>query len=261
MRGQVSALEMLRVAVAALEEHGSAEVGFRNVAERRDGGVRAVPMDGVGVADFQAWRCAVDYGAFALVFKDGRLWQGASGVRLSELGDPITPWSPTPLTLVAFAEAAIVATEVGAEPIGGEECVRLHAIADLGRAEVAHRPLPMPPEVLPDPDAAPFDAVINESGALRRLRWQSAYQPLDNFATFQELDFFSLPGRIEVDWTRLPVYLPVDVDDDLSPEQTQVIGRLLEVVERLDPEDESLAHTEELVRLATDMKRLLPPTG
>ncbi len=221
MRRQVSALEMLRIAVAALEEHGSAEVGFRR-----------------------------------------RLWQGASGVRLSELGDPITPWSPTPLTLFAFAEAAIDATEVGAEPIGGEECVRLHAIADLGRAEVAHRPLPMPPEVLPDPDAAPFEAVINESGALRRLRWQSAYQPLDNFATFQELDFISLPGRIEVDWTRMPAYQPVDVDDDdLSPEQTQVIGRLIEVIDRLDPDDESPAQTGELDRLATEMKRLLPPTG
>lgn len=89
------------------------------------------------------------FGSYALLFKDGRLWQGASIASLSELGDPITPWAPTPLTLLAFAEAATDATEVGTEIVEGEECVRLGAIADLGRLPVSHRPLAMPAEVLP----------------------------------------------------------------------------------------------------------------
>lgn len=168
--------------------------------------------------DFEGWRCAVDFGAYALVFDQGRLWQGASGVRLSELGDPVTPWAPTPLTLLAFAEAVVGATESGAEVVMDEECVRLRAIADLGSLVASHRPPPMPPENLPEPNAVPFDAVLTESGQLRGLRWRSAYQPLSpEWAMSDELDVIGVADSIEVDWTRMPVYQPVE-DVELMPE-------------------------------------------
>jgi hypothetical protein len=250
----VSVLEKLRAAVKAAEGSPFAHVRYNPLA-----GAPGGLMEGVGVVDFRAWRCAVDFGAFALVFDQGRLWQGASGSRLSELGDPLTPWAPTPLTLVAFAEAAVDATETGTEVIAGEEHLRLAAIADLGALPASHRPLPMPPEVLPDPGRVPFDAFLTHSGSLRRLRWQSAYQPSSKWKTWEELDFVGLADSIEVDWTRMPVYQPL-VDDDLeaTPEEIQLAERLVDLIERMGPpEEETPPELEEELRLLTeDLRRL-----
>lgn len=58
----------------------------------------------------------------------------------------------------------------------------------------------MPTEALPDPRAVTFDAFLNEIGALRRLRWQSAYQALaPDWRTWDELDLLNLVESIEVD--------------------------------------------------------------
>jgi hypothetical protein len=252
--GAVSVLEKLRVAVRAVEESPFAHVRYNPVA-----GAPGSFLEGVGIVDFRAWRCAVDFGAYALVFDQGRLWMGASGSRLSELGDPATPWAPTPLTLVAFAEAAVDATESGTDVIAGEEHVRYAAIADLGTLPAGHRPLPMPPENLPDAGYVPFDAFLAHSGTLRRLRWQSAYQALGpERETWAELDFVSFADSVEADWTRMPEYKPV-VDDDVeaTPEEIELTDRLVELIERMGPGEELRPEAEaELRRIAEDVRRL-----
>jgi len=85
----------------------------------------------------------------------------------------------------------------------------------------------MPTEVLPNPRAVTFDAFLNELGALRRLRWQSAYQALaPDWVTWDELDLLTLVDSIEVDWTRTPVYKPVE-DGDLPDERADANHRRL----------------------------------
>jgi hypothetical protein len=260
MGARVVAVERLRAAASAAGAHPFARVRFALLSERRADGVRGYSMEGIGIVDFRAWRCAVDFGAYALLFKEGRLWQGASGVSLSELGDPITPWASTPLLLLALVEAATDAREAGTEIVGDDECLRLCATADLSRLPVAHRPVPMPPESVPDPSCVAFDGCLSASGMLRRVRWRSAYQPSRDWDHWDELELVAFADEVEVDWTRTPLFKPPEDDDDLTPQEHDLLQRLADLTEDMDTNHEpSSEQRNELQRLAAEADRLPPP--
>jgi len=93
----------------------------------------------------------------------------------------------------------------------------------------------MPAETL-DPHDVRSAAFVNDQGRLRRLRWQSPYQPLGpNWIAAFELDLDG-PADNEFDWSKAPIYQPdPDNDTTLAPELLEECNRLIEMIERLGP--------------------------
>jgi len=123
-------LERLKAALVGLRADPLTRVRFQIVTERGADGVRVPLPEAVGVLDYEGWRYALDFGGFAQVFNEGQFSDGAPGERLSKFG-PVTPWAPTPLTLIAFVEAATDAIEIGSLKIGDDQCIHLSVSSDI----------------------------------------------------------------------------------------------------------------------------------
>jgi hypothetical protein len=200
-----SALGYLRRALAALSRAGTARVELRDEVPVKGRADLFTAMEGIGIVDFVGSRSAIDYGAYAEVFDRGRRRSGASGVELSELGEPATELSWGPLLLVALTEAATSATYGGTETVRGTNCQLLHVVADASSL-VGSSPS-ISPAWFSDPDSTPLDACIAADGTLRRLRWSPSY-PGDG--TTVVLDFAEFGVELDFDWTRLPLVKPLD---------------------------------------------------
>lgn len=126
-----------------------------------------------GFLDFQARRCAVDYGAFAELIHGSSEWSGRSGRAIATLPEkPVRALSP--LWLFDLLRGVTDAAEVDSERVRGRRCRRLRATSDLARvAGATADKTPLPPGAwFEELGALPLDLWLDEEGYVRRIGFQ-----------------------------------------------------------------------------------------
>lgn len=164
---------------------------------------RQVTTPAAGFVDFQARRCAFDWGAYAELTHGSTQWSGRSGRAIATL-----PEEPAralrPLWLFDLARGVTEAAEVDTEQLRGQRCRRLRATVDLARVSEAV------PDRTPVPGGAsfeelralPLDLWIDEEGYVRRIAFHHRRKVDSQTYT---LELFEFGTEDVLDWSRLPL--------------------------------------------------------
>ena len=158
-------------------------------------------LKGEGYIDFRRHRCALDYGSYALIVADDRMWSGRSGRPVATLPDE-TATSIEPMWLLDLVRGVTGVEAEGEELVRGRKRQHLRTHADMGRAAAvapAGLPVPIGAARYEDLLRLPLELWLDEDGYIRRLRQG------DETATLT-LELLELGAEGPADWTRLPTF-------------------------------------------------------
>lgn len=168
-------------------------------------------LEGEGVLDIVGRRWMLDFGSYAQLRTDGKLWHGRSGRLLSTLPSEATRASD-PLWLWDLLAAVTAADAAGLEMLGGDLCTHLDVITNLARVSEATPddvPLPGGFNRFEQLEALPV-AVWLCGGQIRRIRFDHGF-------TVDTLDFWDFGVSVNsYDWSRLPTFR--------SPEEAEFVA-------------------------------------
>jgi hypothetical protein len=136
-----------------------------------------------GFIEPAAGRYLMDYGHYAVIYRDGQHFGGRSGTPLQgRHRDRRLPETDTPLTLLRRPHGATGARHVGDEPVRGTPC-RVIAVTGAGLAELT---------------------VWIDDEHIRRIRREERAEKISRTATLELWDF-GVPVD-SLDWSRLPSF-------------------------------------------------------
>ena len=138
-----------------------------------------------GFIEPAAGRYQIDYGHYAVMYRDGQQFGGRSGTPLqARHRDRLAPETDTPLALLRRPHGATGARHVGDEPVRGTPC-RVIAVTGAGPAELT---------------------VWIDDEHIRRIRREERAETISRTATLELWDF-GVPVDA-LDWSRLPSLRP-----------------------------------------------------
>jgi len=157
---------------------------------------------GEGVLQPSAGRYMVDYGSWAVLYRDGDFFGGRSGRRLETLD----PWhafhQDEVLWLLRLMRGATEARVEGHETLRETRCAKLTARVDMARASALHDGRLRAPAVEHFEELLALQvAVWTDDRFIRRLRFD--YEQKKQLTL--ELWDFDVPTD-ELDWSRLPTF-------------------------------------------------------
>lgn len=158
-------------------------------------------MTAEGFIEPSARRYAVHFGAYAIMYKDGRRWGGRSGRELSTL----PPWPTEPIDALWMLDVLAGTTNVqvdGIETVRDKGCQRLSVLVDFQRASSSRPGGLLVPRVnrLDDLGALPM-AVWTDGEYVRRAQFRQGSGRSEQVWTVELWDF---GVRVDLDWSRLP---------------------------------------------------------
>jgi antitoxin (DNA-binding transcriptional repressor) of toxin-antitoxin stability system len=140
-----------------------------------------------GVIDFERWRCALDYGSYAVVIDGEQEWSGRSGRALDTL-EPRAATARSPLWLLRALEGV---REIADD---GMVLVDLVAVQERGAA------VPLPDvATVEEARALPFVVEPDDAGRLARIAFTGG-------RTTIALELLELGVELPADWSRLPAW-------------------------------------------------------